>query len=70
MVVWLYGCDASKALPMHVAPIDIAAAATMRYALWTMQAYLDRDLPLESVGVELDPSGGHSSLKKKVSPGW
>jgi hypothetical protein len=55
MVVWLYGCDASKALPMHVAPID------MRYALWTMQAYLDRDLPLESVGVELDPSGGHSS---------
>lgn len=32
---------------MHVALMDIAAAATM-------QAYLDRGLPLESVGAELD----------------
>jgi hypothetical protein len=44
---------------MHIALMDIAAAASM-------QAYLDRDLPLESVGVELDTKWRRLFSEEKV----
>jgi hypothetical protein len=44
---------------MHVALMDMAAAATMK-------ACLDRDLPLESVGVELDTKGWPLFSEEKV----